>query len=193
MATLSWNKDNLPANLGKRVAAILLIGSCLGLALWSVTIRLSLVTQAQSTMHSPFSVMRELETLKTTWAPERVEHLTRDWTQFQSRNFKNYDQVVGWISRYSGRAETLGFQVGYRVGEEGQPIAGVPGIKPLTIELSLQTKTAQDGYRNFIQFLKEVSDSDIAVTLDKIDLIGTGRGVQKLEVVLQAFMNESGQ
>ena len=186
---MNWKGGNLPPNFGKRLTAIVIVGSCVGLVFWSVTIRLAVVTQAQSQMHSPFSLTRELEKLRTSWSPDQSATLTHDWQEFQAHNFQDYDQVVGWISRFSKRAEVLGFEIDYKIGEEGEPVAGLPSIQPVSIEFSLRTKSQEDGYGHFVQFVKDVTESDIAVSLDKIELSGTGRGVQKLVVVLTAFMN----
>lgn len=187
---MNWKGGSLPHNLGKRLTAILLVGSCVGLVFWSVTIRLALVTQAQSQMHSPFSLTRELEKLRTSWSQEQADALTRDWKQFQAHNFRDYDQVVQWITRFSTRAQALGFQVAYKIGEEGPPVSAISSIKPFSIEFSLQTQSEPDGYNHFVGFMKEVTESDVSVTLDKIELSGTGRGVQKLDLILTAFMNQ---
>lgn len=187
---MNWKGGPLPPNLGKRLTAIVLVGSCVGLVFWSLTIRLAVVTQAQSHMHSSFNLTRELERLRTSWSQEQSGTLTHDWQEFQAHNFQDYDQVVGWISRFSKRAEGLGFEIDYKIGEEGAPVAGVRSIQPVSIEFSLRTKRIEeDGYGHFVQFMKDVTESEIAVTLDKIELSGTGRGVQKLDVVLTAFMD----
>ena len=56
---MNWKGANLPPNLGKRLAAIALVVSSVGLVFWSVTFRLELAEQAQSQMHSPFSLTRD--------------------------------------------------------------------------------------------------------------------------------------
>ncbi len=186
---MNWKGGQLSHNLGKRLTAIVLVGSCVGLVLWSVTIRLAVVTQAQSQMHAPYSLTRELERLRTSWSPDQSATLTHDWQEFQARNFKDYDQVVQWISRFSERAKVLGFEIDFKIGEEGEPVAGLPSIQPVSIEFTLRTKTQEGGYGHFLEFVKDITESDIAVTLDRVELSGAGSGVQKLDVVLTAFMN----
>ena len=119
---------------------------------------------------SSTSLTRELEKLRTSWSPDQSATLTHDWQEFQAHNFQDYDQVVGWISRFSKRAEVLGFEIDYKIGEEGEPVAGLPSIQPVSIEFSLRTKSQEDGYGHFVQFVKDVTESDIAVSLDKIEL-----------------------
>ena len=186
----NWKPGNLPGNFGKRLPAVLLVGACVGLVLWSVMIRLSLVTEAQSHMHSSFSLTRELERLRSSWLQDEADVLMQDWKRFQAHNFTDYDQVVQWISHFSTRAQALGFQVTYKIGEEGAPVTGLPSIKPVSIQFFLQTETNSEGYAHLMQFIKDVTQTDVAVTLDKVALSGTGRRVQRLEVVLTAFMNE---
>jgi len=186
----NWKPGHLPQNFGKRLPSVLLVGTCIGLVLWSVMIRLTLVTEAQSHMHSSFSLARELERLRTSWFQDEADGLTQDWIEFQSRNFRDYDQVVEWISRFSTQAQALGFQVTYKIGDQVAPVTGVPSITPLSIQFNLQTERDGDAYRHFMEFMKAVTETDIAVTLDKVDLSGTGRKVQKLELVLTAFMNQ---
>ena len=188
---MNWKLSNVPPNLGMRLLAILLVGGCLGLMFWSVTIRLDLVTQAQSTMHSPFSLTRELERLRTSWSDPQAEAVDRDWEEFQSKNFTDDDQLVRWISRFSTRAESMGLQVAYKIGEEGQPVQGMPTVRPVSIEFSFQSPTDQDGYRHFVRFMREVSESKVGITIDKVELSGTGQGVQKLELTLLGYMNHS--
>jgi len=183
--------SNLPPNFGKRVLAILMVGCCLGLVFWSVTIRLTLVTQAQSHLHPPFSLARELEKLQTSWSQPQAEAVDRDWKQFQAQNFTDYDQLVQWISHFSNQAHALGLQVAYKIGDEGQPVQSMPSVKPVAIEFSLQTQAEQDGYGHFLRFMKAVSESEVGITIDKVELAGTGRGVQKMDMVLLAFMNHS--
>lgn len=184
---MKWG--HLAPNFGRRLTAIVLIAGCVGMVFWSVTFRLELAEQAQSQMHSPFSLTRELEKLRTSWSQDQSDSLTQDWKQFQAHNFKDYDQVVQWITHFSTRANAFGFQVAYKIGEEGEPVTGIPSIIPVSIEFSLQTQFEKDGYSHFVQFMKDVTESEVAVTLDRIELSGTGGGVQKLDVALTAFMN----
>ncbi len=88
------------------------------------------------------------------------------------------------------RAHALGFEVAYKIGEEGAPVSGIPSITPVSIEFSLQTQSDRDGYSHFVRFMKDVTESEVAVTLDRVELTGNGGGVQKLDVVLTAFMNQ---
>ena len=102
---------------------------------------------------------------------------------------KMYERFTG-DDKGSAESRFPQFEVAYKIGEEGDPVGGLPSVKPVTIEFSLQAKREENAYQEFLTFMKATTEGDIAVTLDKVDLSGTGRGAQKLEMSLTAYMNQ---
>lgn len=182
---------SLPPELTKRIGAGVLIGGCLLLVVWSLTFRLSLVTEAQSHMHTPFSLGRQVTSLEQLWSDEEAELVQQEWATVKARSFKNENHVVQWVTGMTEQAHALGLEVNFRIEDTSTPIQGVPDIHHMAMELTIQAGNSAQGYQQCMQFVRELSEDKVKINFESMELTGTGQGAQKMELRLHAFLQQA--
>ena len=186
----SLKLSSLPPEMVKRVSASALVGGCLLLVFWSLTFRLSLVTEAQSHMHTPFSLARQVASLEQLWSDEEAGVVKHEWAAVKARTFKREEQLVQWVTKITTQAHGLGLEVSYRIEDTSMPIQGVPEIHRMTMELTIQAQNLTQGYQQCMQFVRTLSEDQVQVNFESIELTGTGQGAQMMELRLQAFLQQ---
>ncbi len=189
--TNSLKLSSLPSEMVRRIGAGVLVGGCLLLVFWSLTFRLSLVTEAQSHMHTPFSLGRQVASLEQLWSDEEAELVKQKWASVKARSFEDEDQLVKWVTTMTERAHALGLEVSYRIEEASTPIPNVPEIHRIGMELTIQAQDMEQGYQQCMQFVRALSEDEVKINFESLELTGTGQGAQKMELQLHAFLQQA--
>lgn len=187
----SFKSGSVSPEMLKRISATVLIASCLMLVVWSLTFRLSLITEAQSQIHTPFSLSRQVDSLEQLWSDEEAKAINQEWSALKTRSFEDYNHLVTWVTRMADEAQDLRLAVTYRIDDESTPVEKVQEIHRIGMEWTIQAQNAQQGYPGFIQFLKELSEDEQKVNFEFIEFVGTGRGAQKMELRLHTFLQHA--
>ena len=174
----------------KRISAGVLIVGCLLLVGWSFTFRLSLVTEAQSQMHSPFSLGRQVASLEQMWSDEEAASVQHEWAVRKTRSFANYDHLVTWVTQMTEQAHTLGLDVRYRIDDTSTPVQGVQEVHRIAMELSIQSENQVQGYQHLMQFVKALSEDELTINFESMELTGSGKGAQKMELRIHTFLQQ---
>lgn len=181
---------SLPPEMVKRISSGVLIVACVLLVGWSFMFRLSLITEAQSKMHTPFSLGRQVASLEQMWSEEEAVVLQHEWNTVKSRSFGNYDQFMMWVTQRTAQAQALGLDVNFRIDDTSIPVPGIPEVHRLGMEVIIQSSSSLEGYSQFMQFIKTLSEDELTVNFDAIELGGSGNGAQKLELQLHTFLQQ---
>ncbi len=181
---------SLPPDLVKRISAGVLIVGCLLLVGWSFTFRLSLITEAQSQMHTPFSLGRQVASLEQMWSDEEAASILQEWAALKTRSFANYDHLVTWVTRMTAQAHTLGLDVRYRIDDTSTPVQGVQEVHRIAMELSIKSEKQAQGYQHFMEFVKALSEDELTINFESMELTGSGQGAQKMELRLHTFLQQ---
>ena len=182
---------SLSPEILKRVTAGVLIVGCLLLVIWSITFRLSLITEAQSQIHTPFSLSRQVDSLEQLWSDEEAEVLHQEWDALRARSFNDYNHLVTWVTRMAEQAQGLELTVSYRIDDASIPIQGIPEIHRIGMQWTIQAEDQKLGYPHFMQFIRELSEDELKVNFESMELVGTGEGAQKLELRLHTFLQQA--
>lgn len=181
----------MPPEMVKRISASVLVGGCLLLVFWSLTFRLSLVTEAQSHMHTPFSLGRQVASLEQLWSDEEASVVKQEWATVKARSFEREEELVQWVTQMTKQAHGLGLEVSYRIEDVSTPIQGVPEIHRMAMELTIQAENLAQGYQQCMQFVRALSEDQVKINFESIELTGTGQGVQVMELRLHAFLQQA--
>ena len=182
---------SLPPDLVKRISAGVLIVGCLLLVGWSFTFRLSLITEAQSQMHTPFSLGRQVASLEQMWSDEEAASILQEWAALKTRSFANYDHLVTWVTRMTAQAHTLGLDVRYRIEDTSTPVQGVQEVHRIAMELSIQSEKQAQGYQHFMEFVKALSEDELTINFESMELTGSGQGAHIMELRLHTFLQQA--
>lgn len=174
----------------KRISAGMLIVGCVLLVGWSFTFRLSLVTEAQSKMHTPFSLGRQVASLEQMWSDEEAASVQQEWAAMKTRSFTNYDHLVTWVTRMTAQAHTLGLDVRYRIEDTSTPVQGVQEVHRIAMEWSIQSENQVQGYQHLMQFVQALSEDKLTINFESMELTGSGQGVQKMELRIHTFLQQ---
>jgi hypothetical protein len=187
----SFTGTSLPPEMVKRMSAGGLVVGCLLLVVWSIMFRLSLVTEAQSQMHTPFSLSRQVASLEELWSEEESDSVMQEWAAVNAGSFKDYEQLVQWVTQMTAQAQALGLEVSYKIEEKSTPVQGVPEIHRIGMELTVQTKSLGQGYQHIMQFVRGLSEDTLRINFESMELLGTGQGVQKMEMRIHSFLQQA--
>ena len=182
---------SLSPEMVKRLCSGVLIVGCLSLVVWSITFRLSLVTEAQSQIHTPFSLSRQVASLEQMWSDQEADSVKQEWAAMKSGSFANYDQLVEWVTQMIREAHALGLEVSYRIDEKSTPVPSVPEVHRIAMELTIQAEDPAQGYRHFMEFVKRLSENTVKVNFEALELTGTGQGAQKMELRIHSFLQQT--
>ncbi len=182
---------SLSPEMVQRISAGVLVGGCLLLVFWSLTFRLSLVTEAQSHMHTPFSLGHQIALLEQLWSDEEDRVVRQEWAAVKARSFEGEAQLVQWVTQMTQQAHGLGLEVSYRIEDASTPVPGVPEIHRLAMEITIQAQTLAEGYQQCMQFVRELSEDHVKINFESIELSGTGQGAQVMELRLHAFLQQA--
>jgi len=186
----SFKGLSLAPEMLKRISAGALIVGSLLLVVWSVMFRLSLVTEAQSKIHTPFSLSRQVDSLQQLWSDEDANSIETEWANLKTQSFENYDDLMLWVVSMTVQAQTLGLDVNYRIDDASAPVQGVQEIHRIGMEWTIQAAKPGEGYPHFMQFVKALSDHDVKVNFELMELTGLGNGAQKMELRLSTFLQQ---
>jgi len=167
-----------------------LIGVSVALVGWSIFFRLDLVTEAQSHMHTPVSLSRQVEDMRSTWSDEEEVNLQQEWREIQAKSFEDYDHFVRWVTELTNHAKALHLQVSYKIGETSTPIPNVPDLHMISMDLTVNTTNLSQGYQHFMEFVRELSENELQIKFTMIEMTGTGRGAQSMELHLEGFIQQ---
>ena len=183
-------KGSLSPELVKRVSAGSLIFGCLLLVVWSITFRLSLVTEAQSHMYTSFSLGRQVASLEELWSEDEAEAVRNEWAAAKKGSFEHYPELVQWVAQMNVQAQSLGLELTYRIDEASSPVQGVPDVQRVAMEMTLQAKNPAQGYHQFMQFVRSLSEETLKMNFESIELLGLGQGALKMELRLHTFLQQ---
>jgi len=175
----------------KRISAGALVVGCLLLVGWSVMFRLSLVTEAQSQIHTPFSLSRQVASLEQMWSDEEAASVRQEWAAMKTRSFADYDHLLTWVAQMTAHAHALGLEVSYRIDQVSTPVQGVQEIHRMAMELTIQAQTQEKSYPRFMQFVKELSEDELKINIESMELMGSGEGAQKMELRVYTFLQQA--
>lgn len=183
--------SSLPDEMGKRIGAGVLVFGCLALVAWSFTFRLSLFTEAQSRMHTPFSLSSQVDSLEQMWSDEEAATVNQEWDSAKSQSFRDYDHLMMWVSQMRTQAYDLGLNVDFRIDDTTTPVSGVQEIHHLAMDLTIQAEDPSQGYHRIIRFVKDLIENDLTMNVVLMELTGSGRGAHKMELRLQTFLQQA--
>lgn len=191
---LSWLQPirQLSVQERDRMLVIVVIGASLLLVGWSLTVRLSLIAEAKSTIHSAFAIDQELAALRSQWDPGVQQHIAQEVTLAESRLLQGIEQVGGWLEGLGERARTLGFHMEYSMEKE-QSLAGqgLEGVQMVPLRLILLREERAGAYDATLQLLRLLDEGQPRVDVKEVLLSGEGTGVQQVIFHLQVWMKGS--
>lgn len=182
---------SFPPELVKRVSAGVLIVGCVLLVGWSIFFRLSLITEAQSKMHTPFSLDRQVASLEQMWSEEEAATVKHEWATAKSQSFGDYDHLTSWVTQMAAQAGILGLAVRYQIDDTSTPVPGIQAVHRLGMKMTIQAENPAEGYHHIMQFVRMLSEEEVNLNFDLMELTGLGNGVQKMEIQLHTFLQQA--
>ncbi|MCH7615261.1 MAG: hypothetical protein IH978_05930 [Nitrospinae bacterium] len=108
LALPQWAGDILSYGGKRALVGIVLVGSVLVVG-WSLTARVSLITEAHSSIQSAFLLDRELTTLRTKWSGRIQEEIDQEVRQADAQLIQGFEHTVQWLENVRAQSLKLGF------------------------------------------------------------------------------------
>ncbi len=141
-------------------------------------------------MHTPFSLDRQVASLEQMWSDEEAALVQHEWAAMKTRSFANYDHLVTWVTQMTEQAHILGLDVSYRIDDTSTPVQGVQEVHRIAMEWSIQSENQGQGYQHFMQFVQALSEDELTINFESMELTGSGQGAQKMELRFHTFLQQ---
>lgn len=167
---------------------------------WSLDLRLSLIAEAQSEMHSLFRLDQEIAFLRSGWPEADAAIVDQRVKQAEGRLLDGYDHLGRWLMKLTEEGGALGFKTKYRVEEKvsgsdkgGSGSQDLKGVQIVPVHLALQVpKIPVRSFEKYMRFLRGLGEDPIRVDIQEATISGAGNGAQTMDLRLHVFMREEG-
>ncbi len=167
---------------------------------WSLDLRLSLIAEAQSEMHSLFHLDQEIAFLRSGWPEADAAIVAQRVKQAEGRLLDGYDHLGRWLMKLTEEGGALGFNTEYRVEEKvsgsdkgGSGSQDLKGVQIVPVHLALQVpKIPVRSFEKYMRFLRGLGEDPIRVDIQQVTISGAGNGAQTMDLRLHVFMREEG-
>jgi len=186
-----WAGDIL-SYAGKRaLVGIVLVGSLIVVG-WSLTGRLSLITEAHSSIQSAFLLDQELMTLRTKWSGPVQEEIDQEVRQADAQLIQGFEHTVRWLEKVRAQSLKLGFSWEHSLGETLPAPEHLVGVQLLPVKFVLGGETPPGSYEAMIDLLRALDDEQVRVDLQEVMMTGDGNGVQRIVIQVNVWMKHTG-
>lgn len=171
------------------IAGVLLL--CLGLLIYSLTIRVDHIDDNLEIMAELGAVESELLALRNTWSGEAMQQLKDKVRRAdQRRVFNDFQGLAVWLREKSRFADLLGLTFSYQLGEAES--AEIDDMLQVPISLSLKGRPdTKELYLRALEFLKLVVSTAWYVEIIDARLEGNGVSSQGVDATLRVWVHGS--
>ena len=166
------------------VGALLLVA-------WSFTARLSLITEAQSQIHSSFHLDREIAMLEAQWSQGLQEQVKKEVKLAEQHLLQDFDHLARWLHQANVTATDLGFQARYQLDGNEIGVPGPKGITMIPVRFEMKRQQPDGAFGSSLEFLRRVTEGQTRVDLREMILSGDGKGVHDFTISLHVWMKAS--
>ncbi len=167
---------------------------------WSLDLRLSLIAEAQSEMHSLFHLDQEIASLRSGWPEADAAIVDQRIKQAEGRLLEGYDHLGRWLMKLTEEGGALGFNTEYRVEEKvsgldkgGSGSQDLKGVQIVPVHLALQVpKIPVRSFEKYMRFLRGLGEDPLRVDIQEATISGAVHGAQTMDLRLHVFMREEG-
>ncbi len=193
VGALSWVRPRTIAMSVTVVCSVVLLW-------WSLGLRLSLIAEAQSEMHSLFHLDQEIASLRSGWPEADAAIVDQQVKQAEGRLLDGYDHLGRWLMKRTEEGEALGFSTDYRMEEKvsgsdegGSGSHDLTGVQIVPVHLALQVpKIPVRSFEKYLRFLRVLGEDPLRVDIQEATISGAGHGAQTMDLRLHVFMREEG-
>ncbi|RMH07819.1 MAG: hypothetical protein D6704_04230 [Nitrospirae bacterium] len=187
----SW-AGRLSPECKKRILVAGMAGLSTLLLWWSLTVRWSLIAEAQSRLSSSLALSREIAALDADWSEDEAQAVARARANIERQLVHNYEHLGQWLTQVLHLARETGVHLKFQVKEVRAASPDLSGIRVIPLALTL---TADDSNRSaypaFMTFLRRVTDMEVYVDLKQVTMVGQGKGAQTMQLELEMWMQEA--
>ena len=182
---------SLSSECKKRILVAGVAGLSALLLWWSLTVRWTLIAEAQSRLSSSLGLSREIAALQAEWAEEDAEAVARARAKIERQLVHNYEHLGQWLTQVLRLAEETKVHLKFQVKEVLPASPDLPGIHsvPLVFTLAVDDST-QSAYAAFLSFLRRLTDMDVYVDLKRIAITGQGEGARTMQLEIEVWMQQ---
>jgi len=146
------------------------------------------VYNSQASVQTVTDLEREISQLRVQYRDAHPEALQTDLEQADQQLIQDFTHLAHWAQNLQEQGNQLDLQMHYRILKTEQSPSSIQGITIIPLELQMDSRNDQSGYRAFLQFLQGLERSGPRITFQEVTVKGDGKKATQFTVGLSVWM-----
>ena len=157
---------------------------------WSLTMRFSLIGEAQSKINASFGLEQDIAVLESRWSAEEAAQIEAQVAKAERRLLDGYDHLARWLMALTNKVAASGYQMEFKMEEAQSESQRLPGVQVVPVRLSIGAERKPEAYGEFVGTIRKLIEDPIRVDIQEVTISGVGRGAHRMDLLLHAMMRE---
>jgi hypothetical protein len=146
------------------------------------------VYNSQASVQTITNLERDISQLRVQYRDAHPEALQTDLEQADQQLIQDFTHLAHWAQNLQEQGNQLDLQMHYRILKKEQSPSSIQGITIIPLELQMDSRNDQSGYRAFLQFLQGLERSGPRITFQEVTVKGDGKKATQFTVGLSVWM-----
>jgi len=146
------------------------------------------VYNSQASVQTITNLEDDISQLRVQYRDAHPEALQTDLEQADQQLIQDFTHLAHWAQNLQEQGNQLDLQMHYRILKTEQSPSSIQGITIIPLELQMDSRNDQSGYRAFLQFLQGLERSGPRITFQEVTVKGDGKKATHFTVGLSVWM-----
>jgi len=190
--------DHILARIRGRTVArfivVVLTITAMAMLWWSLTQRLPLMNEAESTIQRALAVQNDVIQLRQAWPKEAAEAVAEQADEARKKLTIGYEGVAMRIEKLKAMTDGRGLGFQYALSEPlGAALDGLEGVYVVNLSLQITASDQRGAYAAMLDFVRQVSEQTERIDVVSLAMRGSPQGVLQAEIGLELWARLAGE